>query len=252
MTTVVEILDRAARQCSVASPESWITATDPTALEFKDFLDETREDIQSRCDWIGPISKMVTIDSTTWDDDTLWDDLEDWLEMYALPADFLRLHRDPYAVYERAQNRRPCIPVTRDGDWEYIKDLGIVGAYRLYRLQGYDGNWTVSFNRPIEEGGVIVVNYVSKFWLINSGTTKEDFTAAEDVCLLPRRLIEAGIVWRFRRRKALPYQDVLAEYEILMARTATDNRMRQTINFGGGRSPRSPWDIPIPDVIPST
>lgn len=239
MTTVVEILDRAARQCSVASPQSWITATDPTALEFRDFMDETREDIQSRCDWIGPIGKSVVITGTG-------------AETYSLPADFLRLQRDAYSVYERFRTRRPCVAVTRDGEWDYLDELGITGAQRYYRLQGYDDNWTISFKSELETGLTVVVNYVSQNWLANGGTAKEDFTQAEDVCLLPRRLVETGIVWRFRRRKALQYQDVLAEYEVLMARTATDNRMRQTINFGGGKNPRSPWDIPIPDVIPSS
>jgi len=237
MTTVVEILNRAARQCSVSEPASWVSATDPTALEFKDFLDETREDVQMRCDWVGPISKTTVITGTG-------------VEDYALPTNFLRLHRDDYAVYERNRTRRPCVPVTRDGEWEYIDELGITGAYRFFRLQGYDENWTIGFKEELETDLTVVVSYVSKNWIVNAGTEKSEFTDAADVCLLPRRLIETGIVWRFRRRKALPYQDVLAEYEILMARGNTDNRTRRRIDFSGQPQIRSPFDIPVPDFIP--
>jgi len=237
MTSVADILDRAARQCSVASPASWVSATDPTALEFKDFLDETREDIAARCDWIGPISKTVVITGTGDED-------------YALPSDFLRLQRDDYAVYERFRTRRPCVPVTRDGEWEYIDELGVTGAYRFYRLQGYDGAWSIGFKMPLETDLTVVVSYVSTEWIVNGGTGKSEFTAGDDVCLLPRRLVEAGIVWRFRRRKALAYQDVLAEYEILMARTLADTRTRRKIDFSGRPVLRSSFDIPIPDFIP--
>jgi len=257
MTSVADILDRAARQCSVASPASWVSATDPTALEFKDFLDETREDIVARCDWIGPISKTVVITGTG-------------DENYDLPPDFLRLQRDDYAVYERFRTRRPCVPVTRDGEWEYIDELGVTGAYRFYRLQGYDGNWGIGFKMPLDAGLTVVVSYVSKNWVrnpnvaawVDEGPSFEDnwvenpefakssFATDDDVCLLPRRLVEAGIVWRFRRRKALPYQDVLSEYEILMARTLADTRTRRKIDFSGRPVLRSPFDIPVPDFIP--
>jgi hypothetical protein len=239
MTAVADILNRAARQCSAVPPQAWVSATDATSLELTDFLDETREDIQARCDWIGPISKTTVITGTG--DET-----------YALPSDFLRLQRDDYAVYERFRTRRRCVPVTQDGQWEYLDELGITGAYRYYRLQGYDDNWTISFKQPLETGITVVVSYVSKNWLVNSGGQSDDFLEDDNVCLLPRRLVETGIVWRFRRRKALAYQDVLAEYEMIMARTNTDNRTRRAINFAGGQPLRSPFDIPIPDFIPPT
>lgn len=237
MTTVVEILDRAARKCSVTAPTSWVSATDPTALELKDFLDETREDIAARCDWIGPIGKTTVITGTG-------------VEDYSLPTDFLRLQRDEFSVYERNRTRRPCVPVTRDGEWEYIDELGVTGAYRFYRLQGYDDNFTIGFKEELETDLTVVVSYVSKNWIINGSTEKDEFTDEADVCLLPRRLVEAGITYRFRLRKALPYQDVLAEYEILMARTSADNRTRRKIDFSGRPKLRSPWDIPVPDFIP--
>jgi len=239
MTTVVEILNRAARKCSVNPPATWVSATDATSMELKDFLDETREDIAARCDWIGPIGKTTVITGTGAED-------------YDLPTDFLRLQRDDYSVYERSRTRRPCMPITRDGEWEYLDELGITGAERFYRLQGYDENYTIGFKDVLETDLTVVVSYVSKNWTINGGTEKSEFSAEDDVCLLPRRLVEAGITYRFRMRKALPYQDVQAEYEILMSRMSSDNRTRRAINFGGQPKRRSPWDIPVPDFIPSS
>jgi hypothetical protein len=237
MTLVVDILGRAARQCSVNPPSSWLTATDQTSLEVLDFLDQTKEDIRDRLEVVGPMSKSEVITGTG-------------VEDYALPADFERLQRGEFSVYERFRTRRACVPVSDDGEWEYLQELGTTGAERFYRLQGYPGAWTIGFQRPLETDLTVVVSYVSNIWLINGATEKTDFTDAGDICLLPRRLVEAGIVWRFRQRKALEYIDVRSEYEMLMARYGNDSRTRRVINFGRPAT-RSVFDVPVPDVIPS-
>ena len=56
MTLIVDILARAGRQCSVSAPSSWVTATDLTSLEVRDFLDETVADILDRIDVSQPLS----------------------------------------------------------------------------------------------------------------------------------------------------------------------------------------------------
>lgn len=238
MTLIVDILARAARECSVIPPSSWLTATDQTALEVLDFLDETRADIQDRLELTGPMSKTVVITGTG-------------AESYSLPADYRRLHRGQFAVYERFRTRRDCVPVSDDGQWEYLKELGTAGAQRFYRLRGYPGFWEIDFQLPLETDLTVVVSYVTENWITNAGTEKDQFTAQDDVCLLPRKLVEKGIVARFRRRKGLDYADVTAEYEVLMARYGNDSRTIRSINFAQPVS-RSPWDVPVPDVIPSS
>ena len=201
-----------------------------------DFLGETIDDILNRVDVVGPVSKTATITGTG-------------VETYNLPANMARLHRGKYAVYERLRTRRDCVPVPDDGTWEYMKELGTAGAYRFYRLQGYDGAYTIGFYRPLETGVTVVVSYVSTVWIASGGTEKTAFTAAEDNCLLPRKVVEDGIVWRFRRRKGLDYSDVQADYEMQLANLSNDTRTRRTVSFGAVPI-RAPWDVPIPDYIP--
>jgi hypothetical protein len=238
MTLITDILARAARQCSVIPPSSWVTATDQTTLEIRDFLMETADDVLERIDLTGPISQTITITGT--DDET-----------YSLPADYKRLQRGEYAVYERFRTRRACVPVSDDGQWEYMKELGTAGAYRFFRVRGYDENFEIDFYRPLDTGLTAVVSYLSKNWIVNGSTTKSAFDDNSDVSMLPRRLIEAGIVFRFRERKGLEYGDKQAEYEALLARMGNDTRTRRTITFGGV-NPRGPFDIPLPDFIPSS
>ena len=236
MTLVVDILARVARQTSVTAPSSWLSASDPTVLELLDFLGETIEDVQDRVDAVGPMSKNVTITGTG-------------VETYTLPVDLWRLHRTPLAVYEQLRTRRGCVPISDDGTWQYMKDLGSAGAYRYYRLQGYDGNYTIDFMRPLETGVTVVVGYMSTVWIKNGVTEKAAFTDAGDDCMLPRRLVESGTVWRFRRRAGLEYADARSEYEIEIARFANDTRGQRVVSFGDTPT-RAPWDVPIPDVIP--
>jgi hypothetical protein len=239
-TTVVSILNRAARRCSVVVPSSWLGSVTEVQQEIRDdFLLDTVHDIQDRMEMVGPIGKTVTITG-------------DGSETYGLPADFHRLKRDDFAVYENTATRRRCYPVTTDGEWEYLKDIGSAGGDRFYRLRGYPGAWSIDFYRNPAATDAIIVSYVSTVWTTNGGTEKSAFTDAADVSLLPRRLLETGIVWRFRDRKGLSYMDALNEYEMLLARFVNDSRGARTVDMAPGTSRRGPFDIPVPDIIPSS
>ena len=236
MTTVAEILSAAARQCSVTAPTNWATATEQTHVELRDdFMVQVVDDCLQRGEWPGPIGKTVTISGTG-------------VEGYSLPGNFLRLKRDDLAVYERQRTRRACVPVSTDGEWLYMQELGTAGAYRFYRTRGYEGAFSMDFYRPLEPGIEVVVSYVSNRWIVN-GAEKATFTDLGDVSMLPRRLVESGIVWRFRERRGLPFSDKMAEFEALLARYANDRLARRRIDFGP-REVRAPFDVPVPDVIP--
>ena len=238
MTTIVSALDRIARQCSIKSPTSWVTATSDTHTEIRDdFLLETIEDIQDRVDLASPIGKVTTITG-------------DGSQNYALPSDFRRLQRDPMAVYDVLQDR-PVLPISADGTWEFLDDIGTAGVVKYYRVKGYEGNFTIDIETEPATGETFKVSYVSDLWMANGGTAGNAFTAEDDVLLLPRRLVETGVVWRYRERKGLPYQDKWSEYEALMSRLGNDSRGRRTINFADDAAPVR-WQDMIPSYIPTS
>jgi len=238
MTTVAEVLARAARQCSVTAPSSWITATADEHVEIRDdFLLETVDDIAERVDLPSPISAQTTIAG-------------DGSETYDLPANFRRLHRDAYAVYDTYLDR-PVLPVTTDGNWTYLQDLAVTGTDRFYKVTGYEGDFDISFYGFPSASVSITVSYVTRNWLINSGTAGYTFTDEDnDTMLLPRRVVEAGIVWRFRERKGIPYQDKYMEYEAMVARLSNDTRGRREVRFGHTKPVR--WQDIVPPYIPSS
>lgn len=238
MTLIVDALNRIARQCSVETPSSWLTTSDASAVELRDdFLLETVDDILDRVDLPSPIGKETDITG-------------DGSVNYSLPSDFMRIKRNEFAVYDNLLDR-PCIPITTDGEWTYQVDIGTAGVLRYYRVKGYDENWTIDFEDAPASGTTITVHYMSNLWMANSsGTAGSEFTDAADVLLLPRRLIEAGTVFRYRERKGLPFLAKYNEYEALLARTTNDRLGRKVINMGEREHVR--WQDLIPAYIPDS
>lgn len=253
MTLIVDILSRAARQCSVSAPTSWLSATDDTYVEIRDdFLGDTAQDILDRIDAAQPVSAMATIDSITgtYSSGVAQVSLADGVGTYTLPTDFRRLQRGRLAVYEDANTRRACIAMPNDGDWQHLIGIGSAGADRFYRLRGYPGAYEIDFYSEGPKGIDISVQYVTEYWLRNGTTLKTEFTDAMDEVLFPRRLIEAGIVWRWRERRGLNFDAKKMEYEIMLARYSNDSKPRRSVNFGDtGKNLR--WQDVVPDVIPS-
>lgn len=237
MTTVVEALNRIARQCGVKSPSSWASATQDDAVALRDdFLLETVDDVLDRVDLPSPIGAQTTITGTG-------------AETYNLPSNFKRLHRSDLAVYDVLQDRAG-IPVHTDGEYTFIKDQGAAGVTRFYKIGGYEGNYTISLFDEPATGQEITISYSTDEWLTEGGSNKNTFTTEDDVLLLPRRIVEAGTVWRWRERLGLPYEDKYNECELLITRLINDSRGMRTINMGDHSQVR--WQDMIPAYIPES
>jgi hypothetical protein len=238
MPTVAEIVSKAARACSIKPPASWINSASLNASDFRDFLSDTVDEILDRLDLPSPVSKDVTITGTG-------------VETYALPADFKRLTRDPYAVYETTTTRRIVSPVKTNGEWSHLKQIGSAGGGRFYRLGGDETEgFTMDFYRPLEAGHSVTVSYVSANWVRGVTANRAQWLAMEDLLILPPRLVELGMIWRFRKRKRMAYADDLAEYELRMARAINDSRGIKSVDMSGSGAPRHPMRVPVPDFIP--
>lgn len=245
MTTIKTAMDAACRACSITPPSAWVGNTAVTYAELVDFLNETVDELLQRVEWPSPIgaSSDITGPGTVTSN----------YSTHSLPTSFKRLKRDDLAVFEASNTRRACSPVSDYGQWEFLDTVGSAGAFRYYRIAGneYDG-FTIDFFRALSSSETVTVQYISNYWLRTSGTLASTWTNDADVLLLPRYLIETGVVWRFRRRKGLPYLDALAEYEQRLTRASNDYRVSRRIEFGSNGDPIHPMRVPVPDYIPSS
>lgn len=239
MTTIVDALNRISRQVSVETPTNWITAASTEHVEIRDdFLPEVVQEILDRMDLPSPFSAQYVLPA-------------DGSESYDMPANFLRMQRDPMSVYESLGTRRALVPVSDDGTWTHLKSVGSTGITRYYRLRGYPGKWTMDVYREPTAAQTITVSYVTDRWKANAaGVLGSAFTALDDVLLFPRRLIESGTVARWRMRKGIPAEGAAMEFEAELNRFSQDSRTRRVINFGG-QGDMKVDDIPVPDFIPS-
>lgn len=212
-TLVTDILERAARQCSVTPPSNWVTDTTATIAGFRDHLEETVDDILDRVDLPSPFTTTVTLSG-------------DGSDTYDLPSTFRRLIRGDHAVTDPDFAGRRCVPLSDEGEWQRLTALDLTGPERSFRLQGYDGAWTIQFLPALETGESVVVAYISTDWLVGGGRT---FSDPDQRTTLPRRIVECGIVWRYRERKGLEYDGKLAEYETLLGRHRTDVTARRSL-----------------------
>jgi hypothetical protein len=240
MTTIKSVMDDAVVQCSADTPSNWITASGRTYVEMRLHLRKTVDEVLERVDWPDPIAVDYEIAG-------------DGSASYALPSNFKRLTYDPMAVYETTSTRRACLPVLTNGQWTYLTDYGNAGAYRYYRMSGdEDAGFEIEFYRPLGSGEKVTVSYISRNWMRSSGGTAGDaWTAETDVLALPSKVIELGVIWRTRQKKGLPYSDIMAEYEIAISRKANQARQVKMIDMAGSNPNRKPWDVPVPDYIPS-
>jgi hypothetical protein len=167
---------------------------------------------------------------------------------YSLNADFRRMARQPLAVYETAMFRG-LIAIGSLSEWTHLKAHGASNAQRFYYVAGYPGAHTIEVY-PLTDNNV-TVHYASSNWMATAGgTAGSTFSDETDVLLMPNRMVEAGIVWRWRERKGLPYEDKWNEYEAMLARYSNDAFQRTTINMGDQRAVR--WQDMIPAFIPSS
>ena len=242
-TLVTDALDRVARQCSIKAPSAWTGATRDDHKEIRDdFLIETVEDLLDRVDWPTPIglSDEHTVSAA-----------EETAGVFTLETDFRRLNRDEFAVYDTTQDR-PILPISSAGEYTNIEQLNIGGPQKYYRLGQYSTttSWRLEVE-PMSENDTIKYHYQTNLWCrASDNTLKSTFTEETDVLVFPRRLVEAGCVWRFRERRGMDFTAKRQEYELLLLRVANDMKVARRINFGGGDAVR--WTEIIPSFIPAS
>lgn len=128
--------------------------------------------------------------------------------VWALPTDFER--------FTTEARRQSSILLGLQGpvsDDEFLdaQVRGFNPTIPYWRLTG-DNIETVP---SVKSGQVVTFEYVSSYWITDSGgTPKARFTADSDLSLLPDRLLTLGLVWRWKRAKGLDYAEEFRSYQM--------------------------------------
>lgn len=130
----------------------------------------------------------------------------------ALPVDFQRMANAGAVIFD-GNDHIPVRPCVSPELWQLLEKFPPEQPYYLLR----DGRIYFTVDTGAEGA---LVRYVSANWV--SGT--DAVASNADVTIFPERLLAKGTVWRWKRQKGLPYDDLMAEFEADMESAARSDR----------------------------
>ena len=96
-------------------------------------------------------------------------------------------------------------------------------------------------------GDTMAYEYISKNFCQSSGGTGQAAWAADtDTGVLPERLMELGVVYRYKQKKGLRWQPDYENYETQVKQALTSDSPMQTVSFGDGYFPTRYPGIAVP------
>jgi hypothetical protein len=117
-------------------------------------------------------------------------------------------------LWDRTQ-RLPILGPLTAQRWQQYKAFQITGPIIQYRIRG---NRLLILPNPVA-GHTIAGEFCQRRTISADGVlapSKEFFTADTDVCIIPDRVLIAGLRWRVKREKGLTYAEDLRRYETIV------------------------------------
>lgn len=141
---------------------------------------------------------------------------------------------------------RPVYGPILDSEWQALKAIPNPGPWYKYRIMG---NHLLINPVPQDPLSTVAFEYATSYGVLASdGTTaKQYFTADDDTFLLPERILQRGLSYRWKQIKGLPYQADEAAYFSMLNNAIARDATKRRINMGD----RKPFDIQPGIFVPS-
>lgn len=181
--TIRQIADQVLPEIGLDVTNFDATDTDFQTRQIVALLNSTGQDINKRVEWTEA-DRSSTIPGS--------------VNSFDLPSD---LQRIKVVTLNKSVNT-PVRPAESDATWKFVQDENPAQKYYFVR------RGTIKFQSNLDTDGA-TMRYVSTYWLgdretINDNTNEPIFDG---------QLVVRGAVWRWRRQKGLPYEDLMAEFE---------------------------------------
>lgn len=216
--TLLELVQRFCSRTGIPSPSFVVASTDAQVLQLKALVDEVCEDLCKRWTWTD-----LTEESTF---TTLAAEDQGAIATLA-PNGFLRILNE--TIYNRTL-RLPLYGPMSARKWQAVKALPNAGPFYKYRIRG--GH--LLFNPAGTAGQTCAFEYASSFVVLASDlTTRKTYaTADDDTFLLDATLILAGLRWKWKSEKGLPYAEEFSRYETLVADANGQDGTKPILDMG--------------------
>lgn len=212
------IIQRACPLINETKPNSVIGTTTRSLLTLIEIAQEEGEDLAHRHDW-QRLTKEKTFSSAATESQGAVTTL--------IGSDFDHIKND--TVWNRTRNRR--IWPINEMQWQALQSNAISGPDEFFRIRA---NLFIVYP-TMTASQTVALEYVSKNWCESSGGTGQAAWAADtDVGVLDEQLMQAGIVWRWKRRFGKPDWETDREiYEKRVANAIARDGAPQRLNLSG-------------------
>lgn len=205
---LLDIVRKVAPRLGLRRPSAVVNSTDLTSQTLHELLNEEGDELARYHDWQNLI---VSQTYTT---------VAQVEQTGALPADYDRLAYN-VEIWNRSLNQRYVGPTPQRVRQEL--QSGITG--------GVSGWWWIQGNElqiyPAPTAGqTIAFEYISKNWCRSAAAVgQSEWLADTDVAVIPERLFELGLRWRFQQLKGLAtYAESMSTYERVKEKAAARDR----------------------------
>ncbi|MCD0415687.1 hypothetical protein LOC51_00535 [Rubrivivax sp. JA1024] len=214
-------------------PTSLFSTSDQFAQELAELATDIAADILGAHDW----QALKALAELAGDGATVALDL---------PVDFARLVKAP-KIHSKLYPMTDFCAASDEDEWLRLVDLGFAATPGTWILLG--GKLQIYPAMPTGEK--------ARFYYIRSrpvrpiaGEAKAAFTLDTDEFVLPQRLLELGLMWRWRAQKRMEYAEDMANYELALERAIAADKGgkllrpgRRAVRIGDAAGPVYPGSI---------
>jgi hypothetical protein len=225
--TILSVVKDVALKIGIDQPDAVYTSTERDMLEMQGLIDEVATDILECFDWQALMTKnTITGDGSS--------------EAHSLPSDYKEM-----GVGNQVWSSKWTEPL------QHITNLDEWLEYEVVPYTFAFGTWAI-FGDQIHILPVMASTETAKFFyksnLIvqpDSGSNKAAFDTDTDTFRLNEKLLRYGLIWKWKSKKGMPYEEDLADYEKLKSYLMdTDKGSKPTIATPRRRYKGSQWAFP--------
>lgn len=196
--SLLTIVQGVTRLLSIPTPSVVVTSTDPQVQQLYALANEEGQELARDEDqpWQQLLRQQtfVTVAQAEQTD--------------AIPTDFESFI--PNSFFNRTTRRELIGPITPQM-WQAIQAQPQLNrVFLAYRMR--DNAFLITPDPTADE--TIAYEYITKNWVLSAADVEKDsFTADTDTSVIPERLIQLGLRWRWLSAKGLDYAEAFRTYE---------------------------------------
>jgi len=183
--SIGDILPSILSECGIDNSSPAIDDASFEMRQISGLMNMAGNDIATRAEWSNGVRELSVP-----------------METLSLPNDFQKMASGG-AVAVDDPDYQPVRPVLSESTWQLLGKH--MSAQPFYHLT----NGELQF-LPVDALKTVKIKYISSSWLKSRA---DRITANTDETIFPERLLERGTIWRWKRQKGLPFDDLMAEFE---------------------------------------